>query len=492
MSTISLQRDQSAVTSKKEGPPVQGVVQRGLESLGNFAADTAGDIAILFGLMAMVMFILIGAAVDMGRWLNARDQTLAAIDAAVLAAGRALQTNGGDVTKAIDVAKAYYAQNTKTRLPVSNDTVNFAVVDGGGSVEAKGSARIKTPFIGLIDPVGHKFATLPLLNLDDSESAKAKIATNRNSENNLEISMMLDTSGSMDEYTSSGNKKYIDMRAAAKDLVDIVVWADQSTYTSKIGLVPFSGDVRLPASMFNNVTDAALPAQRCIKSGAVVNCNTNNSVLYKKTACVAERTGTNKYTDVGPGAGNFVMANYTTNAVCEQDKTTDEVLPMTSDKNVLKAKIDTLTPQGYTAGEVGTAWAWYLLSPNWATVLPAASQPVAYGTPKTKKIAILMTDGEYNSTHDVNGVKNGLSQSGANANGDSSPVQAKSLCTGMKAKGIEVYTVGFNVGGNATAVDTLSNCATDASHFYNATNGEQIKQAFRDIALKSVKLYLSK
>ena len=485
MSRISLQRDLSAVTLQKEGSPDQGVLKRGLAVVADFAADTAGDIAMMFGLMAMVMFVLIGAAVDMGRWLNARDQTLSAIDAAVLAAGRALQTNGGDTAKAIAIAQKYYAQNTKTRLNVSNDTVSFSVVDNGTSVLATGSAIIKTPFIGLLDPWTHKYSTLPLLNLAGGDPSKATLAVGGNANVSLEISMMLDTSGSMDEYTTSGNKKYIDMRAAAKDLIDIVVWADQGTYTSKVAIVPFSGDVRVPTSMLSNVGDPTWPASKDWGTGS-------NKITYHKSVCVAERAGANKYTDVAPGPGNYVMNNYTSNGSCSQKQSGDELLPLSNDKNVLKAKIDLLSPRGRTAGQVGTAWAWYMLSPNWASVLPATAQPAAYGAAKLKKIAILMTDGEYNSEHDVAGLDVTMPRAGGIANVDSSPVQAVAICSGMKLKGIEVYTIGFNVGGNATAITTLSGCATDASHFYNAANGEQIKQAFRDIALKVSSLHLSK
>ena len=61
----------------------------------------------------------------------------------------------------------------------------------------------------------------------------------------------------------------------------------------------------------------------------------------------------------------------------------------------------------------------------------------------TAKIAILMTDGEYNTQYDVNGINTDRTPgAGAAANGTSA-TQAKALCTGMKAKGIEVYTVGF-------------------------------------------------
>ncbi len=35
-----------------------------------------------------------------------------------------------------------------------------------------------------------------------------------------------------------------------------------------------------------------------------------------------------------------------------------------------------------------------------------------------------------------------------------------------------------------TAIDTLNLCASDPTKFYNAESGAQLRQAFRDIALK--------
>ena len=49
-----------------------------------------------------------------------------------------------------------------------------------------------------------------------------------------------------------------------------------------------------------------------------------------------------------------------------------EVMPLTSDVDALKAKINGLSASGGTAGHLGTAWAWYTLSPNWASLWPTA------------------------------------------------------------------------------------------------------------------------
>jgi len=156
----------------------------------------------------------------------------------------------------------------------------------------------------------------------------------------------------------------------------------------------------------------------------------------------------------------------------------------------LNDKIDDLAAKGGTAGQVGTAWAWYALSPNWNATL-SGSGASAYGTSDTRKIAILMTDGEYNTQYDANGINTEDDRAGAAANGTSA-VQAKALCTGMKAKGIEIYTVGFGNGITSSAKAMLTSCATEPGKFYEAKDEEELRQAYRDIALKLSSLYLSK
>ena len=127
---------------------------------------------------------------------------------------------------------------------------------------------------------------------------------------------------------------------------------------------------------------------------------------------------------------------------------------------------------------------------------PTANQAAAYdtaynintkvGDPKAivlKKIAILMTDGDYNQEYNSAGT---MTYFGGSPVNDTSANQATALCTAMKAKGIEVYTVAFSAGGglSSSAQTLLTNCATDTSHFYNASTGSALQSAFRDIALK--------
>lgn len=474
MSTIQVKRMTSASAPNREAPP--GGRSRPWSGLTRFTEETAGDVAIIFGLMAMAMFMFIGAAVDIGRWLNARDQTIAAVDAAVLAGGRTLQSATNPATAqadAIAMAKRYYDQTVANRLSLKSDTIQFVVGDNGTSVTITGNGEIRTPFMALAG-----ISELQLLQSSGFEHSKAMLAVGGNAEMNLEISMMLDVSGSMGEGT-----KLQEMKDAAKDLVNIVVWADQGSYTSKVAIVPFSGDVRPPAGLWSLVTDPTWPDSRPNPNGD------RKANAWPKTSCVAERSGTDSHMDTLATLGTYVMRTYTSSGNCSTPLS-GSVMPMSNDKTALTNKINGLTLGGGTAGHIGTAWAYYMISPKWASILPLASKPVAYTAPKNKKIAILMTDGEYNYTYGNTGIA--TNSGGGNANSNSSAGQALAICNQMKTDNIEVYTVGFDLQANQTALNMLKNCASDASKAYSAADGDQLKAAFRDIALKISTLYLMK
>jgi Flp pilus assembly protein TadG len=453
---------------------------RGLRS------DDSGAVLIPFALLSVTLFMFLGAGIDIARWLDARTKTLAAMDSAVLAAGRALQTNGGSQSDAIAVAQAYYKQAVQSRLSVVSDNVQFKIGSDNASIVATGSARIVTPFLNLA-----AIPSLPVINLNGAENPTAVLAVGANAKTSFEIAMMLDTSGSMGEGT-----KLADLKAAAKDLIDIVVWENQSQYYSKVALVPYATAVNV-GSYATAVSGPYLPGT----------CSTPTCAVYRFTnaygqrasntigPCVTERTGLAAYSDVAPIVA-FVGKNYPSPS---NPCLSGEIVPLTNDKNVLHTKIDALAAGGSTGGQVGVAWGWYLLSPNWGYLWPAASRPAAYATQDLRKIAVLMTDGEYNSGY-CNGVISLDSGNGSGSpadhincaapNGDSY-VQSQRLCAAMKAAGVTVYTIGFQVINSQKASDLLSSCASGSANYYNAADGNALKAAFRDIALKVSSLYLS-
>ena len=443
--------------------------------------DPSGNALVMFALSSVVLMLCVGAAIDIGRWLLARDQTLAAVDAAVLAGGRTLQTSG-DEAAAVTAAQKFYLMNVRSRIPVRNDSISFAA--SGQSVTASGNAQVDTLFLQFAD-----INSLPLVGTANTEFAKAEFATgspggaaskgDADSESS-EIALMLDVTGSM------AGQKLDDLKAAAADLIQIVLADSAELSNTRVALVPFSEDIRLPTSTARDAArGTALASDKTLEGW-------RGSKTYYLSDCVVERAGVQKYTDAMPDSGQYVMAHYTNKTSGFGSNTKgecsipagSEVMPLSSDKAALLAKIDGLSASGGTAGHLGTAWAWYTLSPYWSSLWDAANQPKAYGTENLKKIAILMTDGEYNTEYDSNGVKAGSSAAGPAAN-DSSTNQARALCDAMKLEGIIVYTIGFDLSGpTSQSYETLQQCATDQEKFYAVADGGQLKDAFRDIAIK--------
>ena len=194
---------------------------------------------------------------------------------------------------------------------------------------------------------------------------------------------------------------------------------------------------------------------------------------YNVSTCVSERTGPQAYTDAAPSLIALVGPNYPPPAdACPSNSIT----PLTNNKTFLKSQIDLLQAAGSTAGHIGVAWGWYLLSPNWGNLWPSASQPAPYsdldvldamGRPLLRKIIILMTDGEFNTAY-CQGVISHDSTSGSTSDHiwcnapDSSFNQARNLCANAKGAGVIVYTIGFGLGTGPSSAGTLmTNCATD-------------------------------
>jgi len=201
--------------------------------------------------------------------------------------------------------------------------------------------------------------------------------------------------------------------------------------------------------------------------------------------CVYERnSATNQSTDLSPVGNDRYMVTADLqaaphNVVNPRGCPNATVLPLTDNKQVLLDTVDSYVADGFTAGHNGTAWAWNMISPNFATVWPTESRPAAYGDNGAQKVAILMTDGEYNT-------KNGKNWSATQVS-----TIAVDTCNAMKTAGIRVYTVGFALGGNTTAINTLAACASGSADFMQASTPEELRAAFRNIAQNIARLRLT-
>ena len=199
--------------------------------------------------------------------------------------------------------------------------------------------------------------------------------------------------------------------------------------------------------------------------------------------CVTERTGTDTYTDALPATGSYIGAynqgrstsvqNYSADGKCwVAGRELPAIIPLTNDKATLTSFFSNATIGGGTPGHLGHAWAWYMLSPTWASIWPQASEPAAYGTANLLKAAVIMTDGEYNEQY----------------SSATSKDQALALCVAMKAKGIAVYTIGFGFSATAATGSTeanaknlLTQCSSGANHYFFPYDSAALKAAFQTI-----------
>jgi Flp pilus assembly protein TadG len=212
-------------------------------TLNMFARDQRGSTAIIFGFALIPMVGFVGAALDGARWYKARRETGIAIDSAVLVAARHMQINPNDTVGAIATAQSYYANNTSKRTGVINDTVIFKLTSDNNSVTTEGGATIKTYFLPVVG-----IRELQLAPQATASQSSASFRAGLTGRSNLELSLMLDVTGSM---CDDGNgpcttgTKIDGLRTAAADLVNIVVQDVQSPYTSRVAIVPFSTRIRV-------------------------------------------------------------------------------------------------------------------------------------------------------------------------------------------------------------------------------------------------------
>ncbi|MCB1504588.1 MAG: VWA domain-containing protein [Hyphomicrobiaceae bacterium] len=419
--------------------------------------DKNGSIAIMFGLTFSIMLMFVAGAVDISRWMAARTESKAAVDSAVLAGARSLQVENENIGGAIAAAQRYYKENTKN-LQVVDDSITFQTSRNNMAMEASGQSFVTTPFLSLIG--------IPKMALftETEAIAEAVVATGGKGEGGVEIAMMLDITGSM------RGDKLSDLKDAAKDLLDIVLL--QENGKTRVSLVPFSEAINIEK---NWAAEVVSNGPQWVKIGG--------TKYFLDPQCATERTGDDALTDAAPNGQNKLGKFYSKDGECMPKSAS--VIPLSYDKSALKSAIEQYEASGNTAGHLGTAWAWYMLSPNWAQRVPPASRAGEYDEPGLRKIAILMTDGEYNTQY-----ADGFPVSANSAPNGSSTEQARTLCTNMKAKGITVYTVGFKLDRGGDSEQTMQMCASDASMAFSADNGDALKQAFRDIALQISTLYL--
>jgi Flp pilus assembly protein TadG len=175
------------------------------------------------------------------------------------------------------------------------------------------------------------------------------------------------------------------------------------------------------------------------------------------------------------------------------------ITPWTEQRATVAAAIDEMDSwhRGGTTTNLGLVWGWRLLSPRWRGLWGDPDLPLDYEEPLMQKVAVILTDGD-------NQFYGGMSPSGdtdytgygrlsdGNIGTTNIDTARESLndrtlavCDAMKAEGILIYTITFDVSTNARGQairDTFRQCATTPGHFFDSYGGSGLTQTFRVIA----------
>ncbi|MBX9924854.1 MAG: VWA domain-containing protein [Hyphomicrobiaceae bacterium] len=417
-----------------------------------FRSCDRGAVAIVFALLLSVLLLFVGLAIDLARAMHVRQVVQDGLDAASLAAAKYFQEPGISEDEVEQAAERFFFAGVKNGVPHQAVLKNFkaTAVRASGTVTATVDIDLPTTFTKAGGSVG---------SLEMRPGAKSAY-----NETKLEVVLVLDVTGSMNLPAPDGYIKLDTLKKAAKDFTDAIYAGTVRPGYIRVAMVPYS---------------------------ASVNAGSYSSVGGIGTdTCVVERPGFEAYTDAPPdGLNKLGRADIT--AYPYYSCPGPEVVPLAdlfsaSARNSFKAKIDGLTGSGATAGHIGAAWGWYLLSNRWSSVW-GGQAGVATGS-NVRKIVVFLTDGEFNVSYKNGGESLTDVERVDPAVPGSSAYQALRLCDNMKASGLTIYTIGL---ATAAPTEAMLKTCSGAENFYDANNSSQLLEAFRAIASKLTSLRLT-
>ena len=327
---------------------------------------------------ATIIFVLMvgigGIAIDLMRFETQRVQLQSTLDRAVLAAAAISQP----------LSPRSVVDNYLQTAGLEGYRLRVTVDENASyrRVTARAEMDLPTFFMNMFGQ--------PVLTAQANGAAEERVT-------NIEVSMVLDISGSMDV----GNRM-VNLRPAARNFVSTIL-APNNTPT---------GDKRVSVSL--------VPYDHAVNIGPALASVFSLSDEHSYSTCVRFFTNDFTFSGIDPTVplqrmGHFDVANSVTDPVqrpaCRRG-TSGAIIPWAHDEAALHTAIDNLSPFGFTASDQGMRWAVALLDPTARPALAGlisngtvhsdfAGRPATFSDPDTIKIVVLMTDGENTRQFDL-------------------------------------------------------------------------------------------
>ncbi|RMH53429.1 MAG: hypothetical protein D6686_00665 [Alphaproteobacteria bacterium] len=442
--------------------PIADVLSR----LSVFRDDQRGAISAFMLVMLLTMFVAAGIAIDVMRHETVRSALQNGLDRGVLAAASL------DQTLAPEEVIAGYLHRTPYLDERVRVTVNAEPAAGPVSTHRRIAASARTD----IDTIFLRLVGIPTLEV-------AAVAAAEHARQNVEISLVLDISGTM-----AWEGRLQNLIPAARSFIRRVLTPETAPYTT-INLIPYAGSVNPGPELF-----ALLGGQR----------------FHNQSSCI--ELGAADFDETGlPAAGFYrqvphfhwwpIRADqeaYMDTGWCPSDARMPIEI-MSNDADRLVERIEGLRLHDGTGTHIGMKWALALLDPgsNWAIgsliaqgrVSPDfADRPKPWHDPESLKFIVLMTDGMISDQNrpappylvevtpdPIRGYDARVHNAGKTTN----RARFFQMCNAAKAHGVTVFTIAFEV--PAANEWEMRDCASSPAHFFSV-EGLSIADAFSQIA----------
>ncbi|KZZ28152.1 hypothetical protein A3753_13000 [Sulfitobacter sp. HI0082] len=457
--------------------------------LRRFAREEDGLVTLFAILMILLMILLGGVGVDLMRHERERSRVQAVADRAVLAAADLDQTLSPEA-----VARDYFDKAGLAEY-VSSVTVEEGLNYRRVTVDA--SHTLNTMFMS-------KFGQ-DSLRVPAKSQAEEKVSK-------VEISMVLDISGSMRE-----NGKMANLHDASDAFIDTVIKPENADLIS-ISVVPYTAQVNVGQDIMNELNVTQLHS--------FSHCVDFDDSEFDLTAISQTRSYEHMqhfeagYSWNGYDSENTGRYDNIYNPGCPK-QSYEEVAAFSQNAAALKARISNFQPRANTAIHLGMKWGVALLDPSFRAINQAIGgeaafqdRPAAYDDIETLKTVILMTDGVNVTTRRINpqvyanidhyrhwsdypfywwlnrNVRSSEQYRWYYTKYTASRADAllDNICDAAKAKGIVIWSIGFEVTDHGASV--MKNCASSDSHFFRV-EGVEIVSAFEAIARQINQLRLT-
>ncbi|TCL09935.1 Flp pilus assembly protein TadG [Shimia isoporae] len=354
-----------------------------------FARDEDGAI-VGFGIFLFLMILMVGGiGVDVMHSEMKRTRLQHTLDRAILAAADMDQTRDAQ-----EVVEDYFDKSNMSGYltDVQHDSgLNFR------TVSATANWTHQTNFM--------KMVGVDTLAVPAAGTAEERIG-------NLEISMVLDVSGSM-----GNNNRLTNLKTAAQEFVQTM---DDNTEdgTLSISIVPYAAQVSLPDGVFDHMNVQG--------ENQFANClNFTNSdydepgisptASYDRTMHFSWSSSSNSDRD---NRDNNPKTKLNDGYIDCNTSSSREVAILQSDTEALKTFIRNMYADGNTSIDVGMKWGAALVDPTFRPVIEQlvdqneetdngmvskvfADRPYDYGTNDSLKVVVVMSDGQNTRQHNI-------------------------------------------------------------------------------------------